>query len=69
MNNHNDILTLFNQSSELLIMQKSKEDLDDAINIFADWIGSCVHELMEDDLVVLTLVGGIMYREALKRRI
>ena len=64
----NDVLMLFGQRSELLNLQKSNEDLDDAIKIFADWLASCAHELSEDDLVILALIGGIMYREALHRR-
>jgi hypothetical protein len=62
----NDYLSLFQQSSELLSLQKNKENLDDAISIFADWLFSTSYELTEDDLVILIKVGGIIYRELSK---
>jgi phosphate starvation-inducible protein PhoH len=63
----NNIITLFQKSADLLNLQKSKEDLDDAISILASWMQLNAHELTEDDFVALTLVGGIIYRAGLYR--
>lgn len=58
---HN-VITLFQQSAELLDLQKSKEDLDDAIGLLASWIQLNAHELTEDDFLGLISIGGILYR-------
>lgn len=58
---HN-VITLFQQSAELLALQKSREDLDDAIGLLASWIQLNAHELTEDDLLGLVSIGGILYR-------
>lgn len=58
------VITLFQQSAELLDLQKSKEDLDDAIGLLASWIHLNAHELTEDDFLGLILIGGILYRNA-----
>lgn len=67
-NRTNNIISLFEQKANLLNMQNSKEDVDDAIGILANWIHLNAHELTEDDLVILTLVGGVMYRSLNQRR-
>ncbi len=56
------VITLFQQSAELLVLQKSREDLDDAIGLLASWIHLNAHELTEDDFLGLILIGGILYR-------
>lgn len=58
------VITLFQQSAELLDLQKSKEDLDDAIGLLASWIHLNAHELTEDDFLGLILIGCILYRNA-----
>ena len=58
------VITLFQQSAELLDLQKSKEDLDDAIGLLASWIHLNAHELTEDDFLGLIFIGGILYRNA-----
>jgi hypothetical protein len=61
-----NITMLFQQNSELLDLQKSREDLDDAIGLLASWIHWNAHELTEDDFLSLILIGGIMYRKVQK---
>lgn len=58
---------LFQQSAELLDLQKSREDLDDAIGLLASWIHLNAHELTEDDFLGLILIGGILYRQVQRR--
>ena len=62
------IIDRFQQSAELLDLQRSKENLDDAISQFAGWMEMSSHALSEDDLAVLTRIGGILYRDGLQRR-
>lgn len=56
------VIKLFQQSAELLDLQKSSDDLDDAIALLASWIHVNAHELTEDDFLGLILIGGILYR-------
>lgn len=62
------IIDCFQQSAELLDLQRSKENLDDAISLLAGWMEMSSHSLSEDDLAVLTRIGGILYRDGLMRR-
>ena len=62
------IIDRFQQSAELLDLQRSKENLDDAISLLAGWMEMSSHSLNEDDLAVLTRIGGILYRDGLLRR-
>lgn len=57
------VIKLFQQSAELLNLQKSREDLDDAIGLLASWIQLNAHELTEDDFLGLISIGGILYRQ------
>lgn len=56
------VITLFQERAELLKLQKSSKDLDDAIGLLASWIHLNAHELTEDDFLGLILIGGILYR-------
>jgi hypothetical protein len=60
------VITLFQHSAELLDLQKSRKDLDDAIIQLATWIQLNAHELTEDDFLGLTSIGGILYRQVLQ---
>lgn len=58
----------FEAQAELLDMQASRESLDDAVVRLAAWVDLAQGKLSEDDMVVLMEVGGILYREGLRRR-
>lgn len=62
------VIARFEQSAEMLEMQRSKENLDDAISLLAGWMDMSSSSLREDDLAVLVRVGGILYREGLRSR-
>lgn len=62
------LITLFEQRAELLNVQDSKASTDDALGLLAAWIESNQRILTEDDLVVLSEIGGIFYRDGLQRR-
>lgn len=59
-------IALFENRAELLDLQGSKKGLDDAIADLAAWMG--LAELTEDDWAVLGEIGGVLYREGLRRR-
>ena len=61
-------IKLFEQRAELLDLQASRWSLDDAISELAAWIDLARYKLTEDDMVVLGNVGGLLYREGLRRR-
>lgn len=58
----------FEAQAELLDMQAARESLDDAVVRLAAWVDLAQGRLSEDDMVVLMEVGGILYREGLRRR-
>lgn len=58
----------FETQAELLDMQAARESLDDAVVRLAAWVDLAQGRLSEDDMVVLMEVGGILYREGLRRR-
>lgn len=58
----------FEAQAELLDMQASRESLNDAVVRLAAWVDLAQARLSEDDVVVLMEVGGILYREGLRRR-
>jgi len=64
----NPIIQAMQARAELLDIQGSTQGLDDALANLAGWIELKQEELHEDDLAVLLEVGGILYREGLKRR-
>lgn len=67
MFNH-PLIKLFEQRAELLDLQGSKAGLDDALAELAAWMDLAKSHLTEDDMAVLGEVGGILYREGLRRR-
>lgn len=61
-------IELFEQRAALLDLQGSDQGLDDAIADLAAWMGLAADHLTEDDLAVLGGIGGVLYREGLRRR-
>lgn len=59
-------INLFEQQAKLLEIQGSAKRLDDAIALLAAWMD--LADLSENDWAVLGEVGGILYREGLRRR-
>lgn len=59
---------LFEQLAELLDLQGREAGLDDAISRLAAWMDLAGDHLTEDDLAVLNEIGGVLYREGLRRR-
>lgn len=59
---------LFQQLAEMLDLQRSEAGLDDAISRLAAWMDLARDHLTEDDLAVLGEIGGVLYREGLRRR-
>lgn len=58
----------FEAQAELLDMQASRASLDDAVVRLAAWMELAKRKLSEDDMVVLIEVGGVLYREGLRKR-
>lgn len=59
---------LFQQLAELLDLQRNEAGLDEAISRLAAWMDLARDHLTEDDLTVLGEIGGMLYREGLRRR-
>ncbi|MCK3850626.1 hypothetical protein E4O98_07885 [Pseudomonas sp. W2Jun17] len=64
----NPIIQAMQARAELLDIQESTQGLDDALANLAGWLEMRQEDLHEDDVTVLLEVGGILYREGLKRR-
>ena len=62
------IIELFEQRAALLDLQGSDNGLDDALSDLAAWMALAADHLTEDDLAVLGGIGGLLYREELRRR-
>ncbi|MDM0046553.1 hypothetical protein QTH91_18835 [Variovorax dokdonensis] len=62
------VIKLFEQHAKLLDVQRSHWDLDDSISELAAWIDLTRFKLTDDDMAVLVQIGGLLYREALRRR-
>ena len=62
-------IALIEQRAELLDIQGSKATFDDAIVRLVGWIDEKGDLLSEDDLAVLGEIGGILYRDGLRRRV
>ncbi len=62
------LIALFQQRAEILDMQGSKATTGDAIGMLAAWIEANQDRLTEDDLAVLGEIGGMLYRDGLRRR-
>ena len=58
----------FQAKAEILDAQESKKYLADAVLILAAWIELARDYLSEDDMPVLISVGGLLYREELRKR-
>lgn len=61
-------IELFEQRAALLDLQGSEAGLDEAIVDLAAWVDLASQHLTEDDLTVLGGIGGVLYREGLRRR-
>lgn len=61
-------ISMFEARAELLDIQQSNMGLDDAIGLLAAWMSQSGHKLSEDDIAILNDVGGVLYREGLRRR-
>lgn len=64
----NPIIQAIQARAELLDIQESTQGLDDALANLAGWLELRQEDLHEDDVTILLEVGGILYREGLKRR-
>lgn len=62
------IIQRFEAQAQLLDLRDSPDSLDDAIARLAGWMELAAERLREDDLAVLTEVGGVLYREGLRSR-
>ena len=58
----------FQAQAEVLDAQGSTESLDEAIAMLASWMELARDHLSEDDQTVLISLGGILYREGLRKR-
>ena len=58
----------FEQRAALLDRQGSRWDLDDAISELAAWMDLASYKLTDNDMAVLGQIGGVLYREGLRRR-
>lgn len=61
-------IQIFQQRAELLNIQQSTDGLDDAIANLAAWMNLARDRLTEDDWVALGEIGGLLYREGVRRR-
>ena len=62
------MIKLFEHRAELLDLQGSKAGQEEALIQLAAWMDLAKSHLTEDDMAVLGEVGGILYREGLRRR-
>lgn len=62
------VIQRFEAQAELLEVQEARASLDDAVVRLAAWIGLAEGKLTEDDIAALVEVGGILYREGLRKR-
>ncbi len=62
------VIQRFEIQAQLLDVQQSGASLDDAVVRLAAWIGLAEDHLTEDDMAVLVEVGGVLYREGLRKR-
>ena len=60
------IIKLFESQAELLDIAGDPSTLDDAIARLAGWMDMV--DLSDDDITVLVGIGGVLYREGLRRR-
>lgn len=63
------VIQQFEVQAQLLDVQESRASLDDAVVRLAAWIGLAEDHLTEDDMAVLVEIGGVLYREGLRKRL
>lgn len=63
------VIERFQAQAEVIDAQGSRDSVDEAVVRLAAWIGVAEDHLTEDDMAVLVEVGGILYREGLRRRL
>lgn len=63
------IIDLFESKAQVLDQTGSKTSVDDAVTLLASWIGVAQDRLSENDLIILSDVGAMLYREGLNRRL
>lgn len=62
------LIKRFQLRAELLDLQCSKAGQEDALVLLAAWMDLAKEHLTEDDMAALCEVGGILYRDGLRRR-
>jgi len=62
------LIAQFEMQAQVLDAQPSNESLDDAVARLAAWMNLAQDRFSEDDMTVLVKLGGILYREGLRRR-
>lgn len=62
------IIELFARRATVLEQEGSEKGLDDAIAELALWMDVTALRLSETDVVALGEIGGVLYREGLRRR-
>lgn len=62
------VIETFQVRAELLDMQGSSAGMDEAIAQLAAWMDLASDRLTEDDGVVLTEIGAMLYRDGLRKR-
>lgn len=62
------LIEQFGHRAALLDLQRSDCGLDEAIANLAGWMELVGDQLSEDDMAVLVEIGGVLYREGLRRR-
>lgn len=62
------IIAMFQAQAEILDAQGTESTVEDAIWKLAAWMGLAMKDLHEDDVALLCEIGGILYRDGLRRR-
>lgn len=62
------IIAMFQEQSEALDAAQDTSRLDDAIALLAGWMELSQSRLTDADMTVLVDIGGILFREDLKRK-
>lgn len=62
------VIQQFQAQAELLDAAGARDTLDDAVVQLAAWLQLAQERLTDDDITVLTNLGGLLYREGLRYR-
>lgn len=62
------LIKRFEGAAEVLDIQEDRRGLDDAIVQLATWMDLAADHLTADDVIVLTGIGALLYRDGLLRR-